>query len=551
MGEFLTLFRYELKKQFPAINKKQKVDVAGVVLSSIFTLIVIGALVFLMSIIAKNYISIKIDKVSSPTTRAYELLNLFYNFVLIALIFIVTERMRKSFCDPSDTKVFLRLPIKQQNLFLAKLAVLLISTYIISLFFIIPINSIIFVVLRPNGLFWLTTLLVWLVLPIVVTMFASLIIIPYIKIVEFIKNRYVLTFVLLTIALIGAFLLYSVLLSFIQSYLETGFIKFIFNENFINALNRLLAFTYPANCLAGIVLTQDAVRSYLVVFACLILAGVIVYYITKHLYNITLYKNVNERPVYKKTDFKQRSTIATLIKKEFITVFREPKNMFSYFVIATTMPIMVYCCYTLFNSLINNMLGIEFGFELALLLILVFSVLTNTFCSTNISREGKAILKQKTLPLKAESLLISKIIFCSIVSFSAVILSTLLLVIVTSLSALNAIMCIIVGLLFSLAQILVATKVDLKNVKVTANPVDQEKQATKTVTKVVSLGLILALLVGIGTILLGALAQGLLHYQVHICFVYIIPTLCGCLYMLAAILYYRQSIQKAFDKVSM
>ena len=550
MSEFLTLFKYELKKQFPTFFKRDKKHITGFIFSSIFTLFIIGLCIFLMSIITKNYVSIKVDKVLDSSTRAYELLNLYYIFILIAMIFISLEKMRKSFVDKTDRKIFLRLPIKQQTLFITKLIVLLISTYLIALLFIIPTNIIIYLAIKPSSIFWFTTFVVILFLPIVVLLFSNLLIVPYIKLIDFMKNKYIFMFILLTVIFILTFFLYSIVLGIIQNYLETGLIRFLFNDDFIYVMDLLLSITYPANCFAGIIMGKNLLVSCLVVALCVVLSGVAVFYITNKLYNITLFKN-ESAIVYKKVSkVKEHSVFVTLIKKEFISVFREPKHMFSYFVIATAMPVMVYCCYTLFESLILNMIGVRFSFELALLIILVFSVLTNTFCSTNISREGRSLLKQKTMPIQAEKLLGAKIIFCSIVSVSAVILSGLILIIVTSLNILSGLLCMFIGVLFSLSQIFIATKIDLKNVKIISSSVEVEKQANRTITKVVTLGLVLSFVVGIGDILLGILSKGLMEISFPVCFVYLIPTFLSVVYLILAILYYRKDLQKTLDRVN-
>ena len=119
MNEFLTLFKYEFKKQFPPVFKKRKIDIVGFVLSIIFTITIATLCILLMSTIAQNYVLVKIDKVLNVSQRAHELLNLFYCLIMLAMFFVCIEKMRKSILDQSDRKVFLRLPIKQSNLFLA------------------------------------------------------------------------------------------------------------------------------------------------------------------------------------------------------------------------------------------------------------------------------------------------------------------------------------------------------------------------------------------------------------------------------------------------
>lgn len=550
MSEFWTLFKYEMKKQFPVFSKRNKLDIPSFVLSSFFTIAIILICGFLMSIIAKNYLQVRVDKIFDNTARAYELLNVLYNLVIIVLTFFCFEKMRKSFTDKTDKKIFLRLPIKQQNLFLSKLAVLLLNNYITAFLLIVPINIIVFIALKPSAIFWFTTVVVWLLLPIVVMLFVGIFIVPYIKLIEFLKTRYVLMFAMLTLILVGLFYVYSILLGVIQNYLETGLIKFLFNEKFLDTMQLLLKITYPANCFAGIMVGKDLLKSCLVILLYMLAAVVVTYFVTKRLYHVALYRDEAKKAVYKnKTSVKKLSPILAMIKKEFVSVFREPNHMFSYFVIAAGMPVMVYCCYTLFESLIYNMLSFKFTFELALLIILVFSVLTNTFCATNVTREGKAILKQKTLPITSTQFLDAKVIFCSIVSIFSVVLTSTVLIVVTELSVLSGLVCMLIGSLFSVAQIFIATKYDLKTAKITTSSVEIEKQTSRTIARVVTLGLILALVVGVGCVLLGVLAKGIMGASVHVCFVYIIPSVLGMLYFGFAFWYYKKGSQKALDRV--
>ena len=552
MNEFLTLFKYEFKKQFPPVFKKRKIDIVGFVLSIIFTITIATLCILLMSTIAQNYVLVKIDKVLNVSQRAHELLNLFYCLIMLAMFFVCIEKMRKSILDQSDRKVFLRLPIKQSNLFLAKILVLMIVNYLTALLLVLPVNIIIFVALKPGITFWLSTLFVWLVMPLIVTMFASVFVVPYTKLIEFLKNKYALIFIILTILLVAVFFVYTIILGIFQKYLETGFIKFLFNEQFISALNSLLVWTYPTNCLAGIVVGRSLLKSFLVVFGFVIVSCLVIYFITQKMYYGALYRNEQSKTIYKKpTKTKKSTVLITLLKKEFVSVFREPKHLFSYFVIAAAMPVMCYCCFTLFDALIQNMLGMKLNFELALLIVLVFSVLTNTFCATNITREGVSLLKQKTLPISANKILGAKVLFCSIVSTASIILSGTVLIAVTSLETLSGLLCIFIGVVFSFAQILIATRVDLNGLKVLQTSVENEKRTTKTIAKVVGLGLIVAVIVGLGSVLLSVLSKGILDIKINVCFVYIIPVLVSVVYCLFAYLFYRKNLQKSFDKAMM
>ena len=264
MSGFLTLLKYELKMQF-TFKKKKNFDFVGQITSLLISLFIIAIFVFLITQVVTNYVDVRIDKVFQPDVRALELLNIFYTLIIIAMSALGVEKMRKVLCQKTDKAIFLRLPINPQTIFMSKLSVLLITSYVTSLALIIPVNIIFFIALKNSMAitllmslgYWLRTLVICVFLPLVPFLVSSLLIIPYIKIIDFIKNKYVVVFILLTAALIGSFLIYSELLEIIQTLLETGNIKFLFNEKFIVTVQKILNISYPANSLASITLGQD------------------------------------------------------------------------------------------------------------------------------------------------------------------------------------------------------------------------------------------------------------------------------------------------------
>ncbi len=552
---FLTLFKYELKKQFLFKFKKDKSDIVGSILSTLITLTVIGAFVLFLSVIAKNYVLVKMNKVLDIFGRAYELLNVFYSIILVALIFVGLENMRKTLTDNVDKKIMLRLPVKEETLFLTKLLVLMLRNYILAFVIVVPVNVIFYIATAPSAIFWIMTFVVWLFFPLVVSLFTSLLIVPYIKVIQFLKTRYVFVFAIFTILLALGIMIYMWFLGVVQSYLETGYIRFLFNEKFLTTLQTLLLYTYPANCLAGLALTKNVAKSLLILILCSTASVLLIYYITKKLYHVVLYKNDDNVVVRKsKTKLKANSVMLGLIKKEIISVTREPKHIFSYLAIATIMPIMVFSCYTLFESLIYNMLGMKLAFSLALLCVLVFSVLTNTFCSTNLTREGTSLLKQKTFPIKATQILTAKVIFCSVVSLLSVLVSSFVLILFTSLGVWEGLLCLVIGSLFTIAQILLATRIDLNNLKMSFTFQQIEKRTSTTISKVVTIGLIVSLVAGILALVLGAFSQGSFILQITSSvpswLTYVVPVLVGLLYCGLSVLFYFCKLQKALDNIT-
>lgn len=548
MKDFLTLFKYEFKLNFSINKRKEKVDFVGSIINFLITMVVVAVFILLISTIAQNYVLIELNKVPNPVGRAKELMNLCYLVIMFAMSLYGVENMRKSLSEKKDKALFLRFPVHPQTIFLSKIVVLLLANYLMSLLLVVPVDIIFYIALKPEPIYWLYVLLTWLVFPITPFIISSLLVIPYIKIIDFLKERYFAIFILLSGILIGSFFLYSKILEVVQKLLETGNIKFLFNEEFITTLQELSNYSFPANVLASITLGQAILPSIAYILMIAVIGAVIVYFITKGLFYVTLYKNESRSSKYKVIKkYKVLNPIVSLMRKEFINVFREPKHMFSYFAISSAMPIMVYCCYTLFETLIMNTIGLRVDFSLALFIILIFSVLTNTFCSTNISRDGIAFLKMKSLPIKSTTVLNAKVYFCLIVSSLAVIFSGVVLIIFTGFSILNAIICIVLGILFSIAQILLATKQDLNHAKLTLTGLEIEKESSKITAKVVFAGLIVALLIGVTALVLSILvASDVQNINIEDFAVYSTPFILCLGYFGISLFYYRFKIEKNY-----
>ena len=554
MRNFRTLFKYERRMLFPGSGGK-RFDFFGALTSLIFTLAIAGIFGVLVYAIADGYLGIKVDKVSDPMARAHELLNAVYTIVIITLSIMCLEKMRSSLTRRSDVPIFLRLPVKNGTIFRAKFTALLLWTYVAAFMLIVPVTVIFYFVLGAGTDFLLRMLLVYLLLPMASFLIATILILPYMVVINFLSTRYFLSFVALSGLVISAFFLYSNILDVLRGLFETGSIKFLFSNEFVDVLLTAKQYTYPANALASILLGIDMTKSLIIACLVAVVALVVAFFITGGLYRLVLYKNRDGRTVRKKFSFGyQRGITASLLRKEFIMVYREPKYLFSYFTIAFAMPFMVYCCYTLFNTLIFNALGRGFEFSLALIVVLVFTILTNTFCATNITRDGKAALKAKSFPIKASKLLFSKVLFCSIISSLSVIGSVLAIYFAADMTPLNAITAGVIGLIFSFSQILIATRTDLNCAVVDASPEVVAKTSDKTIAKVISVGLFFAVIIGFVTLFVSVftgvdpeLLGGLVVKEFYI---YLIPAVIALIYFASGIAYYHVNIEKAFSKLT-
>ena len=558
MNNFLTLFKHELKMQFPIKPQKGKrIDVLGTLLFTLMIVLISAVFIKLLSTVASNYALVKINKVSDLPARTCELINLCYIIVILALVIASLENMRRSLTEKKYKELFLRMPVKHETIFLSKLLTLLISNYVLGLLLIVAVSLIFYLSVPLTPIFWLMTFAVWLLMPMAAFFIATLLLVPYIKLVDFLSHKYLVTFISVSAALMGGFLLYSSFLRVVQDLLKTGSIKFLFNEKFINTLQALLKWCYPANCFANIITQRKLLPSFAIAILVAAVGVCSVYLVSKKLFYSTLYKNENKVEKGKvKVQKAKLSPLLSLIKKEFISIYRSPKNLFSYFAIAASMPLMVYCCYTLFHSLIKSMIGLEADLPLAITIVLIFNILTNTFCSSNVTRDGAAAMKVKTYPVKASTILLSKVLLCIAVSSLSVTVTLAVLAAATTLTVLEALAVFPIAIAFSTAQIFIATRMDLNGARLSSSLSEMKSASNRTLAKVVFTGLILALITGILSFVayvlsLGSNIAAIANLGLKPIHAYLLSAIISLGYLGAAILYYTLGIEKSLDSLTL
>ena len=554
MRTFLTLFKHERRSLFPSLNLKKKPDIIGGLFSLLISALVIGIFLFMVSTVTKNYVAVKVDKITDPLARSAELLTVLYAITILALTALCLEKMRNTLASKTGKDIFLRLPVSPKSLFLSKLLALMLWNYTTAIFLILPINAIFYVVLEPGVSFLINTAFIVVFLPSVSFLIATVLLIPYIHVIGFLSRHYFITFVILSGALIGAFYLYKDILEVVRTLLETGSIKFLFNQKFVDAIQTIQKLSFPANTLANLALGNKFISSIITLSVIMVISVVMAVVITSSLYRITLYSTAIGRVRRGKRHIIHLPPMLALIRKEFISVFRNPKYLFSYFSIALSMPFMIYCCYTLFHTLLMNAIGRSFELALTVSILLVFGILTNTFCATNISRDGKSALKMKIFPMSPSSILMSKILFCNIISSISVIASGAFLWWKAGISMKSMLIATAIGLIFSISQILISTRMDLNHARVSQGPAEAEKASNRTIAKTVTIGLVFALVTGAVTLFSSAFSgtspSFLGGITIEPYYSYLIPIVISVLYLLLSILYCFTRVTKAFNKLA-
>ena len=547
MREFNILLKKELKEHFFSHGKGEKRDILSTIFTIVLMLIVIVGLVYISLAIAKSYVDLSFHGETSRILRSKELLNFIYLIFSMFLLFYILEKERKIMVDIKDKAIILRLPLKSSTIFLSKFVV----TYLLALFasaiIIIPVNIIFYVAINNfNVLFIFGTIFNILFFPVVPFLLATILLVPYIKVLNFFKDRQLLTLIVYVALLTGGFYLYSSLLNVFRTLLETGNIRFLFKTDNIAILNNLANYAYPLNFLVDIALGINSLIAYLVIVGVVIVAFIGSIILAKVLFNHTLYTSTGHVDRVYKTKLKARKPFVSLLRKEFLLTYRDNGNLFSYFAIALAMPLMVFASYTLFRDLLYNAIGLRIDFVLGLLLLFVFVVLTNTYSSTNISREGLAFLKSKAFPYSAKKIFLAKVVFAFVISSIVSIVASIIIICFSNMTPLEGTVLILAGIMFSLSQILLGTKMDLNKANLTLNNYEIAKKQEKTISKLVFTGLLIAIILCVSLILIDTLLPIVLATNIVNILVVIFALVTSIIYLVITIFFYLYKLEDRF-----
>ena len=462
MNQFKALLKKEWVAKL-APFKKEKRDLFSILINIFLTLSVCAVLIIVFGVFVNTYINVKIGFESAVIQRQFELITILVAMVLIMNIIVGTFKVNHSISDYSSWHSLLSLPVEKSDIFKAKLIFVYFDLLLLTLLTMVPLCVTFCIVSSASVLYLLGALAVSFVIPIIALFLCSLLALPVFYVKKLLTKNYIVTAILFCLILVGFFYLYSIILGVVKSLLETGQIKFIFNEQNITLIQNVTSNLYPANILAEFVMFNNVWLNLL--WIVLITAGclVITYFATKYIFDKASKSQLLNVKDYtnKKLSYSKKNSFVTLLNKEFISVLRTPSFSFQYFATTISLPLMIFVTCSLITSLVDKLIFIDCSFEIAVITIAMFSILTNTFCATNISREKRYFNLTKTLPIDYRKIVFSKVAFCSIASVGSIFVSVLALIIGGYVNVLQGLISFIITSLLSIGIICYATRQDL------------------------------------------------------------------------------------------
>ncbi len=539
-----------LRKQFEeraSAYRKGNFDVFGFLLRWFLIAVFLAVFIVFFGRFTVTYLSVKTGGVTVERTRLYELLAMTYTVILLFLVIGGISQINRRLFDADDIKLLMGMPVGAKTVFVAKLVSIYLGQLVISVACVLAVNVTVAIHTTQPWYFYLVTALFCFILPLISLAISALVAMPYHALKQFLKDKFVLYFILITLATGLLFYLYSIVLGAVRDMLLGDSLKFFFNEQVMNFLQTLTKFLYPAVWLADLLLGQNLLVAGLglagVLAVCLTVALLVIRRLMVWVMQARIAGDVHF--IHKKSEIKAaKRPFLALMRKDFLHVFRTPAYTFSYFSVAVMMPLMVYFCMTIGSSIVVKLIGMNCDLEIAIFLTLLFGALTNVFCSTNISREGEMFYSVKAFPVDYKQVFFSKVLLCMLVTALSQLISAVLLAAMGYIIWWQAAFLFVGGLLCSFAQICFATRYDFNHAKFSTEEDGEIKESGNTASTIIVLGMLLAFLTG-GSVLLLRLLTAL---RPVVGLGYLTYLIVGILSMMAAALAYYYFIRKLGER---
>lgn len=531
----------------------RNVDYLGAFITLALAALVVYVAVTVFSGFTEKFCAIRINGVSDVKARQFELMTLIYGAIFVFGVFGSISEINRSVFESDDRNVLMTMPVSLSTVFYSKLIFIYLKQTAVYLAVLLIFNLTFAAATEQSAYYIVTSLLLCFVFPVLSLAAASVFCLPVWLLKRALQTKY--TFILVTVTvLLGVFFWgYSVILDFFKALMTTGEIKFFFSERVMNIIIAATADMYPVNLMANIVLGREIGKNIGILAAFLIGLGAAGFVIVRLLFNYAAKTRSSVRSariiVGRGNIVRARHPFFALLGKEFDTVFRTPSYAVQYISVAAVMPLMVFFCMRIGSDLLNTLVLAEKNFELAVFLVILFGALTNTFCATNISRDGNAFYALKTMPVSCGAIIGAKIFFCSVVFVLSAGLSVTLLSSLGFISYAEGAFVFFAAAMLGEAQICFATRKDLNRPRFPYEEDNEVKETNSSVSSIIFIGIISAVALG-GVPLIVSVFSAVKGGGAQESFTYLFVGAASTALLAAALIYTLTGLKKKFNELT-
>ena len=419
--------------------------------------------------------------------------------LVLPLVFIFIQGIYKSqniLFEAKDNDLLMSLPISKKLLILIRFFKMYLYELIYGLLFIIPAIVVYVYFVKVNVLFYIITLIMILMLPIIPIVLSSLI--GYV-----IKNISIKFKAKKLVQIIITFAMFFGIL-----YISNNGDEFINNivSNASNINEIITKIYYPIGMYIKLINNFNILDIILYLIINMLPLVLFVYILNRSYFVVINKSKVNSYSNKKGYKYNKISYMKALVIKEVKKYFSSPVYVFNTFFGLILLVIATIGLCTNFESTVNYILSGEIeGIDINMLynlapkvffLIIMFISFMTSITSSSISIEGKSFNISKSLPIGVNKILYSKIIFSNLLVIPIMLVCDVIFFIYFDLKIIDYIFIILISIVGPIISSLLGLIINLKYPKMDAsNDTEVVKQSMSSMISVFS-GMIISIAIG-------------------------------------------------------
>ena len=555
-GNIRTLLRLEIKNRF---SNYSLTDFKSY-LKLLFTIVLLGALIYAIYWVAGLFF-----EMFETGGMLYEALVLLVTAIFIFMLFTGISSTIKVLYYKGDNEILMRYPVSGAEVFISKTLFLFLSQFIVTTVVMAPF-LVAYASVSGLGAAFYVKIPVPILLMVFINFFLSNILaIPIMHLTNRIRNKFILIIIGLAILVTAGFALYMLLFNSMVTYMnDTAFS--VFSDDMVAVIETVAKWLIPAKYFADVMVGKELYIAYPALIGMLGLTLIGMIFIIYFLYAKTLLNNVEvEGSAFKHvTKNRRRPIFVTLLRKEFLQVFRSVNYSFQYFVLACAMPVMIYFCNEITGRLGENQIGEQIALGMTMLVMLIFATVITSFAATSTSREGDNFYHTKVAPVSIQKQLFAKFTMFFLVSVAANAVCAVVLYFTKQVNLTDAIWLFVMVELVAIAETLIAMRMDIAHPYFNLSGEGEVVNNNASTTLAVAMGFAVAVVIGIICMFLGYLGntgfsieipyaimdQPIGKIEFTTAYMYYAVTALVCVFFVAAVLRYSIGLKKAYNKIA-
>ena len=555
-GNIRTLLRLEIKNRF---SNYSLTDFKSY-LKLLFTIVLLGAVIYAIYWVAGLFF-----EMFETGGMLYEALVLLVTAIFIFMLFTGISSTIKVLYYKGDNEILMRYPVSGAEVFISKTLFLFLSQFIVTTVVMAPF-LVAYASVSGLGVAFYVKIPVPILLMVFINFFLSNILaIPIMHLTNRIRNKFILIIIGLAILVTAGFALYMLLFNSMVTYMnDTAFS--VFSDEMVAVIETVAKWLIPAKYFADVMVGKELYIAYPALIGMLGLTLIGMIFIIYFLYAKTLLNNVEvEGSAFKHvTKNRRRPIFVTLLRKEFLQVFRSVNYSFQYFVLACAMPVMIYFCNEITGRLGENQIGEQIALGMTMLVMLIFATVITSFAATSTSREGDNFYHTKVAPVSIQKQLFAKFTMFFLVSFAANAVCAVVLYFTKQVNLTDAIWLFVMVELVAIAETLIAMRMDIAHPYFNLSGEGEVVNNNASTTLAVAMGFAVAVVIGIICMFLGYLGntgfsieipyaimdQPIGKIEFTTAYMYYAVTALVCVFFVAAVLRYSIGLKKAYNKIA-